>query len=486
MRSFAAVRPAAAAAATILVCAAPVAAVGQERFRYERAGALSGPCCGDSGDDVAVLPDGSFIVVGHYGALDLDGDGRIDQRSEGGRDPIIMKGRPGGDLAWVRAPRSPAASYLPLSVALDRQGGAYMVGAFGESMQFRSGERIVSRGASDGLLARYSGDGDPLWARAIGGERHDSLWAAASDAAGNVYVTGTVQAGVDVDSDGRVDATVTAANGLLVASYDLTGTLRWAKVAASSRDIAGVAIAVTPEGEVHVGGHYSGADVDLDRDGTVDLPAPGAASVPFIARFDAAGRLTRASGLLGSGNTRVGQLTAAANGELLASGYTQGTVDLNGDGTADVTATPGASTPFVVRFGRDGALRWVRAFLQKERVAIQTLATSADRIAVGGLYQGRLDLDLDGRPDAAADPDGRSEGFVAMLDHGGAIQQVLAITGPGADQVRAATFSPDGRGLEVTGFLRLTADFDGDGVPEGGIRCDNYGDIFWSRYRLRP
>ena len=81
---------------------------GAGSLQSEQAWALNGPCCGDSGHDIAVEPDGSFFIVGNYGALDLDGDGRADLKSEGGHDAIIMKGRPTGKLAWVRAPRSPA------------------------------------------------------------------------------------------------------------------------------------------------------------------------------------------------------------------------------------------------------------------------------------------------------------------------------------------------------------------------------------------
>lgn len=467
----------------VLTMALP--ASGQERFHYERAWALSGPCCGDSGDDIAVQPDGSFFIVGHYGALDLDGDGAIDQRSEGGHDAIIMKGRPAGDLAWVRAPRSPAMSFGRLSVALDRRGGVYMAGGFIDRMQFQTGERITGRGPLDGFLVRYSADGDPLWARAIGGDRTDFLVDAASDAAGHVYVVGRVQGAVDLDSDGRADATVAGPNGLLVASYDASGTLRWATVSAGKADITLPAIAVTPEGVVHVAAHYSGTDADLDADGRADLPASAGEGVPFLARFDAGGRLVRATAFPGAGN-RLSRLAVAANGDLIAGGTTQGSVDLNGDGTPDVVRAEGRQTPFVARFNGEGALVWVRAFRQRERLSILDLTTSTDFIGVSGLYQGGLDLDGDGRPDAPADPDGESEGFVAILENGGAIKQVLSITGPGADQPRGAAFSADGRTVSVTGFVRLTADFDGDGVPEGGVRCDHYGDIIFARYRLKP
>jgi hypothetical protein len=61
---------------------------------------------------------------------------------------------------------------------------------------------------------------------------------------------------------------------------------------------------------------------------------------------------------------------------------------------------------------------------------------------------------------------------------------VFTIVGPGHDQARAAGFSPDGEKLFVTGFVRRTADFDGDGVVEGGVQCDAFGDIFLARYEV--
>ncbi len=485
MRNLVAVRWAPACAVALLVFSTPVASSEQGPFKYEQAWALNGPCCGDSGHDIAVESDGSFFIVGNYGTLDLDRDGRADLTSEGGHDAIILKGRPAGDLAWVRAPRSPAMSFARLTVASDRRGGAYLAGGFNDSMQFKSGERIVSRGSTEGLLVRYDAEGDALWARAIGGNRLDVLADASVDAAGHVYVTGRIQDAVDLDSDGRTDATITAENGSVVASYDTSGKLRWARVAVSKHDVTGSEIVVSADGAAHVAGHYSGGDVDLDGDGRVDLPAPGVEGAPFVAHFDPGGRLNSAIALLGTGDNRIGNLAHAANGDLVASGYTQGAVDLDGDGQADVASIDNRATPFVARFDRKGTLLWVRAFSQKERVAILDLATSVDQIAVSGHYKERLDLDQDGRPDAAADPDGKSEGFVAILDNDGAIRQVLAITGPGHDQPRGVAFAPDGRSLSLSGFVRLTADFDGDGVPEGGVRCDNDGDIVWARYQLR-
>lgn len=469
----------------LIVPASSGGAAGDGRFHYEKAWALSGPCCGDSGHDISVEPDGSFFIVGRYGALDLDGDDKVDLRADGGHDLIVLKGGPSGSLEWVRAPRSPAMAFGSLAVAPDRRGGAYIAGGFIESLEFKSGVRVEARGPYDGLLARYSSDGTALWAQAIGGEHVDVLSGMATDEAGNVYVVGTVQGRTNLDPDHAAGARGGSDHRLIVASYDPGGALRWARLAGGTGESRGWAIAVSPDGTAHVAGVFRGADIDLDGDGRPDLPAFDADG-PFIARFDPTGGLQRAAALPSRGFNRIGQVGLAGNGDLLLAGYTNDWVDLDADGKADVSSAGNRQLPYVARMTGEGALRWVSAFRQEGRLSILDLTTNGQTVAIGGLYRDAIDLDGDGRPDARVDPDGQSEGFIAMLDDGGQVRQVLAITGPGADQVRGLSFAPDGRSVSVTGFLRLTADFDGDGKPEGGIKCDSDGDIFWARYQLKP
>lgn len=475
-----------AAKLSLCMLAAGSALAAGPRFEFEMAAALSGPCCGDSGHDISIDPDGSFFIVGNYGALDLDGDGVIDQRSEGGQDPIVIKGRASGSLAWVRAPRSPAMTFARLSVASDRRGGAYVAGGFRDNLLLRSGTRIVSAGETDGMLIRYGADGTPLWARAIGGAGNDWLVDAATDSNGNLYAAGVVRGNVDLDSDGDPDATVAGTGqGLLLASWNPQGGLRWARVAASAQEVMAGALDVSSRGEVSVAAHYLGADVDLDGDARPDLPAAGRDGATLLARFDSAGRLLSAAAVRQPGNGRIDALAIAGNGDLLVGGWSQGSVDLDRDGGPDVRVRPGKRTSYVARLGENGQLRWLRTVEADQRATVTAIATRAGRIAISGLYRGAIDFDGDGRVDGAADPDGKSEGFVAILDDSGAMERFFAINGPGADQARGVDFSRDGRSLLMTGFVRLTADFDGDGQPEGAVRCDARGDIVWARYGLR-
>lgn len=377
-------------------------------------------------------------------------------------------------------------AFSRLSVATDGHGGAFVSGGFRDSMQFRSGERIQARGDYDGLLVRYGADGTARWARAIGGKGLDWLVGVSVDRAGNAYVAGTVQGAVDLDSDGRPEGSVAGKNGLLVASYDAGGKLRWGRIAASQADINLPAVAATAAGTVHVSARYDGSGVDLDGNGTMDLPAPGGTGAFFIAAFDSAGVLVKALAVRDAGSSRIVGLSHTADGDLLAIGLAAASIDLDGNDSVDVTGTESRKTPFVARFDGAGHLTWVRSLQTSGRLSPLHVAASSRYIAVSGLYEGPLDLDYPGSTPVVAGQDGDNEGIVIILDYQGSVHQVLTITGPAADQAKSAVFSLDGRNLSVTGFVRLTADFDGDGVPEGAVRCDHRGDIFWARYTLDP
>jgi hypothetical protein len=174
-------------------------------------------------------------------------------------------------------------------------------------------------------------------------------------------------------------------------------------------------------------------------------------------------------------------VTLAGNGDLLVAGGLYGASDFDGDGAPDASNDGGGRKTFLARYTPEGELVWIRVYGPE---TTHDIAARGDRIVLTGHYKGQLDFDGDGTPDAPAHPDGESEGFSAVLDGEGNLLHLFTIVGPDADQARAAAFSPDGEKLFVTGFVRLTADFDGDGVPEGGVRCDARGDMFIAGYHI--
>lgn len=485
----------AALAAGLIGALFSASALGSEPgYRFLNVKTILGPCCGDAGNDLVVDADGGVFIAGKRGGLDLDRDGKIDVPTFGSPDTLVLKAYDGtNERGWVQGPGGPRYD-VATGIALDRHGGAYVVGSFSESMQIGGGT-IVSAGGYDGFLARYGVGGEPLWAMAIGGANGDTLFDVASDAAGNVFVIGLIRGPVDVDRDGTIDVNPAGESAMLLAAFDPQGTMLWAIASAGDNATTGSAIAVGPRGAIYVGGHYRNGAADLDADGKPDVPPArrSAAVTPesdlngFFARFDGSGTMLWARSVTGPASQVVTSLAIAGDGDLLVFGGYTDSADLDADGVADLEfRSMGDSrwehhadgNAFLLRITPDGERLWARRFM----AAASHVAADATRIVLSGSYTGPLDLDGDGEYEREADPDPKLEGFTAILDGEGTVRQVFTIVGEDSDVANAAGFSPDGKLLYVTGYTKLGADFDGDGVIESASACHQLGDVFLAVY----
>lgn len=468
-------------------------------YRFVWVRTMLGPCCGDAGHDLVVDADGGVLVAGHRGGLDLDRDGSVDVQTFGSPDPLIFKEYDRRDEGWVMGPGGPKPDSAS-GIAADRQGGAYAVGHFEETMKIASSE-ITSAGKRDGFLVRYGLAENTRWARPLGGIENDSLFDVASDSSGNAYVIGTVRGEVDLDRDGTIDVTATGESSMLLASFDPKGRLRWAGVSTGQAAEHGRTITISPEGELYVGGYYLKGALDLDGDGTADGP-PTATLDPnepvtsntdmngFFARFDLCGEMLWARTAAGPKHQGVGSLVVAGNGDLLVLGGYTASTDLDGDRVPDIEFKSLGQeriakyhedgNVFLLRSSPDGEILWVRRYA----AMASHVTADASRIVLSGTYSGPLDLDDDGQVERPADSDPQQEGFAAILDGKGNLLHVFTVVGGNTDVVSAAGFTLDGKKLYITGYTKLGADFDDDDKPESASACHQLGDVYLAQYEV--
>jgi hypothetical protein len=477
----------------------PPTRVDEPAYSFQWVRTILGPCCTESGMDLVVDSDGGVLIAGKRGGLDLDRDGSVDIQTFGLSDPLILKTYDDNVRGWVQGPGGPSWDEAR-GIASDRHGGAFAVGDFTDSMRIAGGTILSAGGRTDGFVARYDQNGEALWARPVGGPEGDQLFDVASDAAGNVFVIGSVKGAVDIDRDGTVDVDVAGASAFLLASFDPDGRLRWARASGGPATVVGRAIAIGPGDEIYIGAHYGNGAPDLNGDGTPDVPAAAtvdraAAVTPqsdfngFYARFDSSGEMVWVRAISGPASQAVGSLAVAGNGDVLVLGGFTDSADLDGDGTADlefasmedrIAEDYAEGNSFLLRIDPDGARIWARRYAA---MAAHVVA-DATRIVVSGSYSGALDLDDDGVLERGDDEDPQTEGFAAILDGDGRLRHVFTIVGPDGDVANAAGFSPDGGTLYVTGYTKLGADFDGDGVIEAASACHQLGDLYLASYAV--
>ena len=469
-----------------LIWLTPSGFAAENDYRFVWVRTYLGPCCTDMGLDLVVDADAAVFVAGRRGGIDLDRDGELELPVYGTPDSFVFSSRDDGRAGWVQGPGGPRDD-AALGVAADGDGGVYVVGYFQESLNV--GDAVWrARGRTDGYLLRYDREGRLRWSRAIGGDGDDRLDDVWTDAAGNVYVAGTAAGSLDLDGDGRVDA-VTGSSGALVASFDATGALRWARTTAGRSREMGRSLVVGPQGAVYLGGIYLGGELDIDGDGAGEGPAPPERGIgAFLARFDTEGALVWSRTYSGASMLFTGPMAIAGNGDLLVLGAHNGPADLDEDGTADVEFRSLDSSQrlrndpdvnsFMARFRPDGELVWARRYA----ATVGHVSTHGERIVMSGSYTGAFDLDDDGVLERADDGDDWAEGFAAILDADGVPRHVFTLAGLDGDEIKAAGFTPDGQQLYATGYVRLSADFNGDGEPEGAAACHQLGDAFLARY----
>jgi uncharacterized delta-60 repeat protein len=278
------------------------------------------------GAGIAVDPAGNVYVVGNT-PIGLVPD----------RDLVIAKYDTNGASQWQRT-LGRLASEFGTGVAVDANGDAYVVGytnsvgqggydllivkydsAGGLRRQTTLGGTGIDRGAgialgpggqvfvvagitsqgqgSDELLiAKYTNTGVLDWQRTLGSVSNEYGLGVATDAAGNVFVTGVVNNQVG-DS-----------GNLLIAKYSNNGVLRWQKTLSGAGTEQGSGIAVDSSGNVYVGGYTTSQGA-----GGYDL---------LIARYDTDGALQWQRTLGGLGDDYGMSIKTDIFGDLYVTGFT--------------------------------------------------------------------------------------------------------------------------------------------------------------------
>ncbi|MCP3141818.1 SBBP repeat-containing protein [Pyxidicoccus xibeiensis] len=271
---------------------------------------------GNAGSDtegfgVAVdAADNAFLGGTVEGAL--DGNPAI-----GTSDAFVTKYDAAGNKLWTRKVGAAGTRTHGRRVAADGAGNVFLAGWTAGGL-----DGNVRMGPEDFFVVKYDGAGNKQWTRQLGTPASDtSLYGAATDAAGNIYLAGSSTGGLDGNPN------PTAGGDAYVTKYNGAGVKQWTRELGSSGGAWGTGLFIDASGVYLTGGGTG--DIGNTTSTTV------AAIHNFVARYDTAGNrqwvVQQDAARLNMANAGVysNGVSVDAAGNLYVGGFTDGHFDGN-------------------------------------------------------------------------------------------------------------------------------------------------------------
>lgn len=432
---------------------------------------------------LAVDLAGNVYTTGNFvSTIDFDpGPGVYNLTSNGQNSVYISKLDPSGNFVWAKELESDV--YIQVdAIITDASGNVYTTGYFYGDVDFDPGPGTYNLntggvGRKDMFISKLNANGDFVWVKLIGEQSavHTDPTSIATDASGNVYVTGFFDEKVDFDPG--LGANILTAGStdvdMFILKLDASGNFIWVRqIPISTKSITGgyvivpLSIKLDLAGNIYTTGYFEGfADFD---------PGPASfilsnADIPevFVCKLDAAGNFIWAKKMDAFPTARFqyrGARSVAVDlmGNVYTAGFFQGKVDFDpGPGDHILTANDN-NVAFISKLDAMGNFVWANQitgdsadfFSQAYSINI----SASGNIITSGIFHGKADFDPG--PGIFNFTAGALGIFISCLD---ANENLVWAKKIGNDQriATANSSATDASGnIYTTGYFSNTVDFD--------------------------
>jgi cysteine-rich repeat protein len=336
---------------------------------------------GGPGDDfgwsIAVDSAGNVLLTGYFRGTADFGGGPLS--SAGSWDAFAVKLDAQGQHLWSRR-LGGTGDDVGLGIAVDSAGNVLLTGYFIGTADFGGGP-LSSAGNDDIFVVKLDAQGQHLWSRRLGGMGNDWANSVAVDSAGTVLLTGAFYFTADfgggpLSSAGDYD--------IFAVKLDPQGQHLWSRRLGGTNYDEGRGIAVDSDGNVLLTGYFYGT-ADF---GGVPLFSAGSSDI-FAVKLDPQGQHLWSRRLGGTSADLGRDIAVDIAGNVLLTGYFQGTADLGGG----PLSSAGDSDLFAAKLDAQGQHLWSRRLGGTNADLGQGIAVdSAGNALLTGYFYGTADF----------------------------------------------------------------------------------------------
>lgn len=300
----------------------------------------------DYGNAVTTDAAGNIFISGYFQSPTIV-FGTYSLSNGGNYDLFIAKYDPNGNVLWAKSAGGSGNEY-GYSAKTDPGGNVYVTGSFSSPTLALGTYSLTNSGASDGYLVKYSPSGTELWANKQAGSTGDENWSVATDAAGNVFITG------DYVSPTVAFDTYTITNSgicpIYTAKYDGNGNIMWVETTGGTNYDFSNWVTIDNNGDVLISGVFTSTNMVF---GTNTITNNGGEDA-FIAKYSNSGTPIWAKAVGGPGNDKGYSIATDAN-KIYCTGTFTNSIYF---GTSTLTAAVNSPDPFyIITFDYSGLVQ---------------------------------------------------------------------------------------------------------------------------------
>ncbi len=317
---------------------------------------------------------------------------------------------------------------ISTDIAVDNLGNIYTTGAFGGQVDFDPGVAVFNLTASgngDAYITKLDPNGNFIWAIQFNGSGYSESNSIAIDDQGNVYTTGLISAQpTDFDPGaGTAYLSTIGGNSIFISKLDTDGNYLWAKSIGGSGDERGFSIELDNQGNPYIIGQFTSI-TDFDPGASVVNMSPVEGIDGFVLKMTSGGVFSWSKQISGTAEEVMEALTIDNSGNVIITGWYNGTIDLDpGIGTQSYSVV-GNSNMFLIKLDNLGTLVYGNNFVSSYHIRGFGITTdNQNSIFITGLFIGIADFDSDAIGEFNLTSTGQ-DGFVLKLEATGLFQWV--------------------------------------------------------------
>ena len=269
---------------------------------------------------VAVTSDGGYIVGGEFESSNIDLENGVRLTPNGSSDGMIIKYNSNGEVEWAKGIGGTDNEKIN-SVAVTSEGDYIVAGDFiSESIDLENGISLTNNGIVDGMIIKYSSNGEAKWAKGIGGKNSDYIESIAETQDGGYIVGGYFWSSIDL---GNGESLTSKGNddGMII-KYSSAGKVEWSRaIGGGSRECVN-SVSVTSDGGYIVGGDFSSESIDLKNGvSLVKKSFEKATYDGMIIKYSSSGDAEWAKAIGGIDSEYIKSVADTKDGNYIAGGY---------------------------------------------------------------------------------------------------------------------------------------------------------------------